>query len=317
MFENLKKRLTPNIIQVSDSDTDSLSLGFSVFGNFNLDAGFLENANEPGRTINGFTHTNLTDGNIFYVHRGLRNSRIVLRASDGELVSNTAMLRVMAVPWNFEVASRTDVVVPRGGTVLITLSNLSVEVNGEYHEMETHYDITHPPQFGQIQHWGSHGKWKQVSNFSQHSINKSWVRYYSTFKELQQENVTDHFKFKVTIEGKVSKELMLPVTVQWLKFTLVKNVLLEINTMNKEVLNSDHLQATTEGVEVAEREIYFKLLTPPKKGKLLFDNQVLKTNSIFSQKNITDSQISYEPQQRPREDSWDTCKFLIIAKHIE
>ncbi|KAM6156738.1 chondroitin sulfate proteoglycan 4-like [Erethizon dorsatum] len=317
VFENSKKQLTPNIIQVSDPDTDSLTLSFSVLGNFNSDAGFLENANKPGRAINSFQHRDLRDGNIFYVHRGLRNSRIVLRASDGELVSNTVVLRVMAIPWDFEVANRTGVVVPQGGTVLITQSNLSVEVNGEHQEMETRYDITHPPRFGQIQCWGSRGEWKQVSSFSQRSIDKSWVRYYSTFKELQQENVMDHFKFKVNMEGKVSKELMFPVTVRWLKFILVKNVPLEISTMNKEVLSSDHLQAATEGVEVAEKEIHFKLLTPPKKGKLLLDNKVLKTNSIFNQKNITDSQVSYEPLQRPRGDSQDTFKFVIVAKHIE
>ncbi|EHB17291.1 Chondroitin sulfate proteoglycan 4 [Heterocephalus glaber] len=317
VLENSKKRLTPNIIQVSDPDTDSLSLSFSVLGNLNSDGGFLENANDPGRAINGFTHTDLRDGSIFYVHRGLRTSRVVLRASDGELVSNTVVFRVMAVPWDFEVVNRTGVVVPQGGTVLITQSNLSVEVNGEHHAMEAHYDITHPPQFGQIQRWGSRGEWKQVSSFSQRSINKSRVRYYSTFEELQQENVMDHFKFRVNIEGKVSKELMFPLTVQWLKFTLVKNVPLEISTINKEVLNSDHLQAATEGVEVAEREIHFKLLIPPKKGKLLLDNKILKKTSIFSQKNITDSQISYEPLERPKEDSQDTFKFLIVAKHIE
>ncbi|KFO32116.1 Chondroitin sulfate proteoglycan 4 [Fukomys damarensis] len=74
VFENSKERLTPNIIQVSDPDTDSLSLSFSILGNFSSDAGFLENANEPGRAINGFTHTDLRDGNILYVHQRLRTS---------------------------------------------------------------------------------------------------------------------------------------------------------------------------------------------------------------------------------------------------
>ncbi|XP_027627858.1 chondroitin sulfate proteoglycan 4 [Tupaia chinensis] len=317
LFENTKKQLTPNIIHVSDPDTDSLSLSFSVLGNFNSDAGFLENSNDPGRAINSFTHEDLSDDKIFYVHRGHRNSRIVLRASDGKLVSNTVVLRVMAIPWDFEVANRTGVVVSQGGTVLISQSNLSVEVNGERCDMETHYDITHPPQFGQIQQQGSTGEWNQVSNFSQHSIDQSWVRYCSTFKELQLENVTDYFKFKVNIGGKISEELMFPVMVHWLKFTLLKNVPLEISQINKQVLNCDHLQAATESVEVAERELHFKLLTIPRKGKLLLGNKVLKTNSIFSQKNITDGKISYEPQERPREDSQDNFRFLIVAKHIE
>ncbi|XP_045421597.1 chondroitin sulfate proteoglycan 4-like isoform X2 [Lemur catta] len=223
----------------------------------------------------------------------------------------------MAVPWGFVVANITGVVVEQGGTALITQSNLSVEVNGEQHELETRYNITHPPQYGQIQQLQSSGEWKQVSTFSQRSIDQSRVRYCSTFKEMQLGNVTDHFKFKVNVEGKISEELMFPVTVRWLKFTLLENVPLEISKINKQVLSSDLLQAATEGVEVAERELHFKLLTPPKKGKLLLGNKVLKINSIFSQKNITDAEVSYEPQERPREDSQDTFRFSIVAKHIE
>ncbi|XP_074214190.1 chondroitin sulfate proteoglycan 4-like isoform X2 [Camelus bactrianus] len=317
VFENSKKRLTPNIIHVSDPDTDSSSLSFSVLGNFHSDAGFLENTNDPGRAISGFTYGDLRGGNIFCVHRGHRNSRILLRASDGELVSNTVVLRVMAVPWDFEVANRTGVVVQQGGTVLITQSNLSVEVNGERPEVETRYVVTHAPQFGQIQRQGSSGEWKPVSIFSQRSIDQGRVRYSSIFQELQLKNITDHFKFKVNIEGKSSEELMFPITIQWLTFTLLKNVPLEISEVNRHVLNSDHLQAVTEGVDIAEAELHFKLLTAPKKGKLLLGTKVLKTNSVFSQQNITDFKINYEPQERPRKDSQDTFRFLMIAKHIE
>lgn len=127
----------------------------------------------------------------------------------------------------------------------------------------------------------------------------------------------DHFKFRVNVEGKISKELLFPVTVQWLKLTLLKNTPLEISSTNKKVLDSDYLQATTGNVEVAEQELYFKLLIPPKKGKLLLGNEVLKASSIFSQKNITDSKISYEPQERSREDLQDSFSFLIVVKHIE
>ncbi|XP_027240098.1 chondroitin sulfate proteoglycan 4, partial [Cricetulus griseus] len=317
LFENSKKQLTPNVLQVSDPDTDSQHLRLLVLSNFNADVGFLESANNPGRAINGFTQVDLQHGNIFYVHKGNRNSRIVLRATDGELVSNTVVLRVMAVPWDFEVAGRSDMVVQQGGTVLITQSDLSVKVNGEQHDMDTLYEITRPPQFGQIQHLGSNGEWEQVSTFSQRSIDWGWIRYYSSFKEQQQGNVTDHFKFKVIIEGRESKELLFPVTVQLLKLTLLKNIPLEIRKENKKVLDSGHLQAATENVEVAEQELYFKLLSPPKKGNLLLGNEVLQTSSIFSQKNITDSKVSYEPQGRSREDSQDAFSFSIIVKHIE
>nr|XP_021494584.1 chondroitin sulfate proteoglycan 4-like [Meriones unguiculatus] len=317
LFENTKQRLTPGVIQVSDPDTDSRHLRFSVLSPFNTDAGFLEHAKDPGRAISGFTQADLQEGNIFYAHRGHRNSRIVLRATDGELVSNTVVLRVMAVPWDFEVADGTGVVVPQGGAVLITRNNLSVKVNGGPHEMDARYDITHPPQFGQIQHRGSNGEWKRVSTFSQHSVDRSRIRYYSSFKEPQHENATDGFKFQVRLEGRVSKELLFPVTVQWLKPTLLKNVPLEISSANKEVLDSGHLQAAMGSLEVAEREIYFKLLIPPEKGELLLGNRALKTSSVFSQKNITDSKVSYEPQGWPMKDSQDTFRFSIIVKNIE
>uniref|UniRef100_A0A8C2PDQ7 Laminin G domain-containing protein n=1 Tax=Capra hircus TaxID=9925 RepID=A0A8C2PDQ7_CAPHI len=317
VFENSKKRLTPNIIHVSDPDTDSSSLSVSVLGNFNSDAGFLENINDPGRAISGFSYGDLRDGNIFYVHRGHPNSRILLRANDGELVSSTVVLRVMAIPWELAVAKRTGVAVQQGGSVLITQSNLSVEVNGERPEVDTRYVITYPPRFGQIQQQGPGGEWKQISTFSQRSVDRSQIRYCTTFKDLQLENVTDHFKFKVDIEGKSSEELVFPITIQWLKFTLLKNVALEISKINRHVLNSDHLQAVTEGVEVAERELHFKLLSPPKKGKLLLGTEVLQINSVFSQQNITDGKISYEPQERPREHSQDIFRFLMVAKHIE
>ncbi|XP_029340859.1 LOW QUALITY PROTEIN: chondroitin sulfate proteoglycan 4-like [Mus caroli] len=317
LFENTKQRLTPSVIQVLDPDTDSWRLRFSVLNNFNSEAGFLENAREPGRAITGFTDTDLQDGNIFYVHRGPRNSRVVLRATDGELVSNTVVLRVMAVPWDFEVADRTGVVVPQGGTILITQSNLSVKVNGGQHELDTLYDITHPPRFGQIQHRGFNGEWKPVRTFSQRSVDQGQIRYYSSFKGLHQENVTDHFKFKVNIEGRVGRELLFPVTVQWLKLTLLKNIPLEISNANKKVLDSGHLQAAAGSVAVPERELYFKLLIPPKKGKLLLGNKVLKSGSMFSQKNITDSKVSYEPQGMPGQDSQDSFSFSIVVKHVE
>ncbi|KAH0502668.1 Chondroitin sulfate proteoglycan 4 [Microtus ochrogaster] len=317
LFENSKKQLTPNVVQVSDPDTDSRHLRLSVLSDFNVDAGFLERASDPGRAINSFTQMDLQAGNIFYVHKGHRNSRIVLRATEGKLVSNTVVLRVMAVPWDFEVVVRTGVVVPQGGMVLITQSDLSVKVNGEPHEMDTRYDVTRPPQFGQIQHQESNGEWKQVSTFSQRSIDQSRIRYYSSFKELQRENVPDHFKFKANVEGRVSEELLFPVTVQWLKLTLLKNVPLEISNASKKVLDSDHLQAGTESMGVAERGLYFKLLIPPKKGRLLLGNEVLQRSSIFSQKNITDCKVSYEPQGRSREDSQDTFTFSVIVKHIE
>ena len=67
----------------------------------------------------------------------------------------------MAIPWDLAVANRTGVAVQQGGSVLITQSNLSVEVNGERPEVDTRFVITYPPRFGQIQQQGREHLWEK------------------------------------------------------------------------------------------------------------------------------------------------------------
>uniref|UniRef100_A0A452H3P3 Laminin G domain-containing protein n=1 Tax=Gopherus agassizii TaxID=38772 RepID=A0A452H3P3_9SAUR len=317
LFENSKKRLTADVIKVSDQDTDSANLSLSVLGNVNTDAGFLENSKNPGRAIITFSNEDLKEGNIFFVHTGVKNSRIVLRASDGEKMSNTVVLRVMAVPLDYKVVNNTGIKVLQGNAALITLSHLAVETNAIQQEMEIRYEITESPQFGEIQRQHSSREWKQVNIFSQRSIERSRVRYCSIFKALQLENVTDHFKFKVHIGNTISDELMFPITVKWLRYNLLKHVPLEIEKTKKKCLNSDNLFAVMMDIEIPESELNYKLLSLPKKGQMLLKNQALKKNSTFSQKSIIDHEVEYELINRPHENTQDSFRFLVFTKYLE
>ncbi|XP_072461735.1 chondroitin sulfate proteoglycan 4-like [Notamacropus eugenii] len=317
LLEDSKKQLTSNMIEVLDPDTNPLNLTFSVLGNFNADTGYLENAKHPGKVINTFTNEDLKHGRIFYVHHGLQNSRIVLRVSDGELVSNTIVLRVKTIPWDYEVVNNTGVAVQQGSMVLITRSNLSVQINAGEQEMEICYDIIQHPRFGQIQRQSSSGEWKVINTFSQRSVDRDRIRYFSTFKEFQLENVTDYFTFKISIENKVSKELMFPITIHWLKYKLVKSGPLDIDTVDKKILTSNHLMIRMESMKVFESELHFKLLSLPKKGKLLLGSSVLKLNSTFSQKNIVDNEVAYQLLEKSQENTQDSFRFLICTSYIE
>ncbi|XP_075788582.1 chondroitin sulfate proteoglycan 4-like [Pelodiscus sinensis] len=317
LIENSKKHLTADLIKVSDQDTDSADLSLSVLGNLNTDAGFLENSRNPGRAITTFSNEDLKKGNIFFVHTGVKNSRIVLRASDGEKVSNTVVLRVMAVPLDYKVANNTGIKVLQSTAALITLSHLAVETNAIQQEMEIRYEITESPQFGEIQRRQSSGEWKQVNTFSQRSIERSRLRYYSIFKEMQLGNVTEHFKFKVSVGNKISDELMFPITVKWLRYNLLNHAPLEIEKTKKKCLNSDNLFAVMVDIEIPESELNYKLLSLPKKGQMLLNNQTLKKNSTFSQTNITDHQVEYELINRPHENTQDSFRFLIFTKYLE
>ncbi|GAB0203484.1 chondroitin sulfate proteoglycan 4-like [Grus japonensis] len=317
LLENSKKRLTSDLIKVLDKDTDPVDLSLSVLGNLNADAGFLENSKHPGKVITTFSSEDLREGTVFFVHTGVKNSRIVLRASDGEKVSNTVVLRVMAVPLDYRVVNNSGIELFQGVTALITPRHLAVETNAKLQELEIRYEITEPPQFGEVQRQHSKGEWKRVSSFSQRSIQRSRVRYCSTFKEIQLENVTDQFKYKVSVGNRISEEHTFPIEVKWLKYSLLKHAPLEIEKSKKKSLTSDNLFAVIVDLEIPEDELHFKLLSLPKNGQILLNDQPLKKDSVFSQKDITDQKVAYELISRYHEDNHDSFRFLISTKYLE
>ncbi|NWS67739.1 CSPG4 protein, partial [Crotophaga sulcirostris] len=317
VLENSRKCLTSDLIKVLDKDTDPVGLSLSVLGNLKADAGFLENSKHPGKAIISFSNEDLREGTICFVHTGVKNSRIVLRASDGEKVSNTVVLRVKAVPLDYRVVKNSGIKVLQGASALITPRHLAVETSASLQELEIRYEITESPKFGEVQRQLSRGGWKQVNSFSQRSVQRSRVRYCSTFKELQLENVTDQFKFQVSIGNIISEEHTFPIKVEWLRYSLLKHTPLEIEKSKKKYMNSDNLFAVIVDLEIPEDELHFKLMSLPKNGQILLNDQPLKKDSVFSQKDITDQKVAYELISRYHEDNRDSFRFIISTKYLE
>ncbi|NXN06648.1 CSPG4 protein, partial [Indicator maculatus] len=315
LLENSKKCLTSDLIKVLDKDTDPVNLSLSVLGSLNEDAGFLENSKHPGKAVTTFSNEDLREGAIFFVHTGVKNSRIVLRASDGEKVSNTVVLRVIAVSLDYRVVN-SGIKLLQGVTALITPMHLAVETNTSLQELEIRYEITEPPQFGEIQRQHSKGEWKQVNSFSHRSVQRSRVRYCSTFKEIQLENITDQFKFKVIVGNRITEEYTFPIKVKWLRYSLLKYTPLELEKSKKKYLNSDNLFAMIVDLEIPEDELNFKLLSLPNNGQILLNDQPLKKESVFSQKDINDKKVAYELINRYHEDNHDSFRFLISTKYL-
>ncbi|XP_067841890.1 chondroitin sulfate proteoglycan 4 [Heptranchias perlo] len=315
LLENSKKCLTSNVIKTIDIDTNSTGLQFSILGNLNADAGFLENAMNPGTAITTFSNVDLEEGNIYFVHQGVRTSRIVIRVSDGDRVSNTVVLRIMAVPVDYKVVNNTGLVVEQSDAALITKYNLSVETNAVDQEVEIRYNIAKAPKYGEIQRLHYSGEWKQIRSFSQRSVERGRIRYFGTFHELQSTNATEMFKFKVSIGSETSEELVFPITVKWVNFKLLKNNPLEIDKGKKQALTSENLHAVTEGVIISESGLYYRLVTTPKRGQLLLDGEILKRNSSFSQKDISAQKVEYKLIDKPHENIEDVFRFQLFSKH--
>uniref|UniRef100_UPI00398EF69D chondroitin sulfate proteoglycan 4 isoform X2 n=1 Tax=Pristiophorus japonicus TaxID=55135 RepID=UPI00398EF69D len=315
LLENSKKCLASNVINAIDIDTNSTELQFSILGNLNANAGFLENAMNPGTAITTFSNTDLEEGNIYYIHRGVRTSRIVLRVSDGDRVSNTVVLRIMAVPVDYKVVNNTGLIVDQSDTALVTKYNLSVETNAVNQEVEIRYIIVKAPKYGEIQRLHSNGEWKKINSFSQRSVERGRVRYFGTFHELQSPNVTEMFRFKVSIGSETGEELVFPIIVKWVNFILLKNIPLVIDKGKKQALTSVNLLAVMEGARISESGLHYRLVTTPKRGQLLLDGEILKQNSSFSQKDISAQKVEYELIGKPHEDVEDVFSFQLFSKH--
>ncbi|XP_075040120.1 chondroitin sulfate proteoglycan 4-like [Mixophyes fleayi] len=317
LLENSQKTLPGNLIKISDVDTEPQNLHLVVLGNLNKDAGFLENIKDPEKGVTTFSYSDLLEGNIVYVHNGVKNARLVLRVNDGDKVSNTVVLRILAVPLNYKVVNNTGIVVIQGGSALLQTSNIAVETNAMNQDIEIKYDVIEMPKFGQIQRRFSGNEWKLAASFTQRSLERDRVRYLSTYKEIQETEVMDNVKFKVTIANRSSEELLFPIKVQWLKYTLIKNIPLTIETAKKTTIGYDNLLVTVEGIKIEDKEIFYKIQSLPSKGKIINNNEVLSKNAMFSQMDIKEGKIEYELSNQHHEDSQDSFKFILFNKYAQ
>ncbi|XP_061623484.1 chondroitin sulfate proteoglycan 4 [Phyllopteryx taeniolatus] len=317
LLENSKKRLTPDVLKATDIDSNDNNLVFTVLGNLNADAGYLEIEDNQGTAVTSFSHSDLQELRVYYFHTGVKNSRIVLRVSDGEKVSNTVVLRVMAIALEYKIANNTGLNINQGETAAISSQQLSVETNAVRQVIDIRYDVIEQPQYGELQRLHSSGEWRPTDSFSQRLLEKGRLRYVSTYHEIQTSNATDYFKCKVHVAARAITEILFPITVQWVRYNLVRNVIITLDKVRKVTLDSEYLFASAKGVIVSEEDLYFRVLTTPKKGKLLLDTTVLMKNSSFSQKDITDLKVHYELVDRPHEDTHDRFKFHLFSKHAQ
>ncbi|KAM9822968.1 chondroitin sulfate proteoglycan 4 isoform 1-T1 [Syngnathus typhle] len=317
LLENSKKRLSADVLKATDVDSDAARLVFSVLGNLNADAGYLEIDNDPGTAVSSFTHSDLRESRVYYVHVGVPNSRIVLRVSDGEKVSNTVVLRVMAVQLEFQIANNTGVNVNQGETAAIGSSQLSVETNAVDQAVDIRYDVVGRPRYGALQRLHSSGEWRPADSFSQRLLEKGRLRYVSTYREIQTSDASDSFQCQVVVAARASAELLFPITVKWVAYNLVRNRMIHLDKVRNVTLNSEYLFAEATGVVVSEENLYFRVLTTPKKGQLLLRTTVLTKNSTFSQRNVTDLHVHYQLVERPHEDTHDRFKFHLFSKHAQ
>ncbi|XP_077353962.1 chondroitin sulfate proteoglycan 4-like isoform X1 [Festucalex cinctus] len=311
LLQNTKRQLTRDLLNVSDPDSSPADLVFSSMGNFD-EAGHLEHQDHPDRAIKEFSLHDLEEGKIRFVHKGVSTSRMALRVSDGQKFSTTVVLRILAVELEYKLINNTGLEVNQGGASLITTNHLAVQVNVADQPVEILYNVTELPQYGELQCLHLSGKWKPTTSFSQKLLEKDQIRYLNTYRGIQTQNVTDRFQCKVSIGSLATEKLVFPIVVRWIHFKVTRSKM-EVNGVLKVVVTPEDLHVITKGVKFNESDLYFRLLTEPKKGQLFLIDKVLKKDSAFSQKNITDGLVTYELFAKLPDDTRDICSFQAFS----
>ncbi|KAM4720133.1 chondroitin sulfate proteoglycan 4-like isoform 2-T2 [Anableps anableps] len=313
--EKSKRQLTTDMLRVSDPDNRPEDLVFNSMGNLNSEAGYLENQDYPGRPINLFSLNDLEEGKISFVHTGVSSSRLVLRASDGHRVSNAVVLRIMAVTLEYKLVNKTGLEVNQGEAAIISTRHLAVQVNVADSSVDVWYDVTDLPQFGEIQRLHSSGEWKSTTFFSQRILEKERIRYINTYHGIQtQNNITEQFKCKIVINSVAKEEVVFPIEIRWIQLKVTRSKM-EVTGLESAVLTPEDLHVISKGVKISESDLFFRVLTVPKKGRLFLNQMVLQRNSTFSQENITEGLVKYELFNRLHDDTRDSFSFQVFSAH--
>lgn len=229
-------------------------------------------------------------------------------------VSNTVVLRIIAVKLEYRLVNNTGLEVNQGEASIITTGHLAVRVNVADNTVDIWYDVTELPKYGEIQRLHSSGDWKSTTFFSQKLLERKKIRYVSTYHGIQTQNITDYFKCRIIINSQPKEEVVFPIEVRWVQLKVTRSKM-EINGLETAILTPEDLHVVTKGVKLSESDVLFRLLTVPKKGQLFLNRKVLQRNSTFSQKNITDGLVKYELFNRLHDDTRDSFSFQVFSLH--
>lgn len=223
-------------------------------------------------------------------------------------------MRVLALLLEHKLVNNTGLEVNQGGASIITTSSLAVQVNVAQQAVDIQYDLTELPQYGELQQLHSGGDWRTTTSFSQSLLQEKRVRYVNTYRGLQMQNVTDRFKFKVSVDSASTDEAVFLVVVRWIHFKVTRSKM-ELGGRRVATVSPEDLHVVSKGVRLDESDLHFRILAAPKKGRLLLHDTSLQRNSTFCQKDITDGALRYELLHGVQDDTRDVVSFQVFSAH--
>ncbi|XP_070763926.1 chondroitin sulfate proteoglycan 4 [Enoplosus armatus] len=309
--ENGRTRLSPSLIKIMESDTRCDELVVTVTSEPSMEVGYLENGQQPGRSISKFTCRELKDGNIYFVHRGGNGAGITLEVSDGQSVSHSASFKLSVAQPHITIITNTGLLLSQGSNGTIGVQNLAVLAHPRNGDVM--YNITQPLIFGELQIMTSDGMYKQVTTFHQSYLDQDRLRYVSTDSSDQEDIVVERIQFDVHL-GQFSlwnNTFLVKIIPAQVK---VSNLVpLEMEAGEVQTIGLTELQAEVKGKNTDPQSVKYIIVKPPTLGSLQLSDRELAEGDIFTQKDILDSTVSYRVRVQRAVDSIDQFQFRVLA----
>ncbi|XP_041853033.1 chondroitin sulfate proteoglycan 4 [Melanotaenia boesemani] len=309
--ENGRTRLNPSLIKIMDSDSRCDDIVVTVTSELSRNVGYLENSQQPERSISDFTCRELKDGDIFFVHNGGGTAEITLKVSDGQSVSQSTTFSLLVTQPHMTIVTNTGLILPQGSNASIDVQNLAII--GHPRNGDIMYNVTQPLMFGELKIKRSDGSYKQVTSFHQSDLDQQRLRYFSTDSSNQEDTVVERIQFN-TYLGQFSlsnNTFLVKITPAHVKVSNM--VVLEMEADEKQLIGLTDLQAEVKGKNPDPQTIKYILIKPPTLGALQLSNKALVEGDIFTQKDIMDKTVSYRVRVQRTVDSSDQFQFRVFA----
>lgn len=308
---NGRTRLSPSLIKITDSDSRCDELVVTVSSEPSMEVGYLENGQQPGRSISEFTCRELKDGNIYFVHRGGSAGEITLEVSDGQSESHSTTFRFSVTQPHMTIVINTGLHLVQGTNTSMGVENLAVIAHPRNGDVM--YNITKPLIFGELQIMTSDGIYRQVTTFHQSDLDQNQLRYISTDSRNQEETVSEQIQFDVHLGWFSLWNNFFLVNIIPAQVKVSTMVPLEMEAGEEQTIGSTELQAEVIGENVDPETVKYILVKLPTLGSLQLSDTELAEGDIFTQKDILENTVSYRVRVQRAVDSLDQFQFRVIA----
>jgi len=320
MVPNAQVKITQSILKATDLDNSPAELEFTVQYTQGTEGGYFETFDSLGARVrtSQFTQSDVDEDKVRYVHRGASHQQVTIQVSDGKDVSEAQTLVISALPLRLILVSKTDLSAPRGSVKLITRDNLAFSTNTVHQDYEVRYEVVEDPTEGEIQRYQiSDNQWAKVSSFTQKHVDRNRIRYSHSFHDAV--SGEDGFKFKVSTKGTHSQEHAFKINIVDVRVSLTRNTGLLLLDVRERAITSDELMAVSTVTDHKPIDIYYQLISMPRKGHLVrlehgsLQRRTLSLGTNFTQADVNEKRVVYRLQKALSSKITDDFEFRLLV----